>query len=360
MSKCSAVSHQRDAAKVLRMKHGVQEKLELFARNVLEAEKGLKRFLPVAKRLAAFVYTLNGKQIDCKAVMNSLAEIKDTTNWASEHWYASLCLAPMMSLRTEQRKLIARSVKVHDAIYFKKEPHFAQSDILAMAAYTIVANVERERYPEMVSRVASFYKGMEKQRFGIDSLPLEYMYVATLALSDVAESEIENINRKYELLSTKLPKEIGVKTIAQILAIGGKLDNEAVHRVFALNEAFKARKMWMNRKYTLPLLGILALVPDNVVSIVQDVREAYVFIRMRKEFGGISSEEQLIYAAAIIASGYKEDVKEDLLIASACTHFADTLQNDHKSKGELYRFLFRYILPSAAFALLYLYFFHFR
>jgi hypothetical protein len=212
---------------------------------------------------------------------------------------------------------------------------------LAFAAYIIAANADPGRYTEIVARMSSLYRGMSKRHQSTDSFSSEYAYMAMRAISDAAESEVEIFERLYERLSTELPKKSGVITIAQILAIGGKLDHETVHRVFTLNKAFMAQNMTFGGKSTLPLLGILALLSDDVGQIVRDTKEAHKFIGAQKEFGDISVEEQLIYAVAIVASGYPDDVKEDMLIAAVGTYVIPTLHNDDFYGSSLFRFIIK-------------------
>ncbi len=61
-----------------------------------------------------------------------------------------------------------------------------------------------------------------------------------------------------------------VQTLAQVLILSGDCD-AAANRVLALRDALRDQKLRLDKTYTLPSLGVLALLPVEKDSIVQDI-----------------------------------------------------------------------------------------
>ncbi|MCL2296159.1 MAG: DUF4003 domain-containing protein [Methanomassiliicoccaceae archaeon] len=301
------------------MKHGTRWKLELFAENTIKAKRGLGLNIVMTKRLVALLYALNGKPIDHAAVMNSYAIVKDGSSVLSAfRGNMSICIAAMLSLEGNPKALFDHTVAVYGMM---KDAGFWRSDFLAVAAYMVASNTDPENYRATVARMRSFYEGMKAQQWlytGAD----DSIFAATLALSEVdIRQGVDGIGRLYELLGPGFLAKNSVQMLAQIMVAGGRSDPAAAERVLALRNAFRAQKMPLDKAYTLPSLGVLALLPADVNVIVQDIREAMALLRSHKGFGAfsVSKQEILLYASAVTASGYNEDVEGDIVTAAAST-----------------------------------------
>ena len=78
--------------------------------------------------------------------------------------------------------------------------------------------------------------------------------------------------------------------------------------------------------YTLPALGVLALLPVPGDVIARDLLEAQAFLRAQKGFGAFSvgSQELLLYAAAIVSSSYAEGM-DSITTATVSTSIANII-----------------------------------
>jgi hypothetical protein len=310
---------QRCLQQGFQMKHGTRWRLDLFAENTRKAKKGLGLNNIMAKRLVALIYALEGKPIDHTAVMNSYDIVKSSTGVLSAfRGNMSICIAAMLSLKGNPKMLFDRTAAVYDMM---KDAGFGRSDFLAVAAYMVAANTEPENYQATVARMRSFYEGMKAQHrlyIGAD----DNIFAAILALSDVDQKYgIDNVERLYELLGSDFLAKNSVLMLAQIMVAGGMSGPAAADRVLALRNAFKAQKMPLDKAYTLPSLGILALLPVDVDAVVRDIGEAQALLKAEEGFGilSVSKQEMLMYAAAITASGYAEDVESGIIKAAAST-----------------------------------------
>ncbi|MCL2296158.1 MAG: DUF4003 domain-containing protein [Methanomassiliicoccaceae archaeon] len=301
------------------MKHGTRWKLELFAENARKAKKGLRAKNAKIKRLVALIYALEGKPLDCDAVMSSYAAIKSSEGVLSVfRGRTSLCIAAMLSLKGNPKTLFDRTVAVYDMM----NKRFLKSDFLAVAALMVAVNADPEDYPQIVSRMRSFHDGMKAQRQSYAGAA-EYICTAMLALSNAdPRNDVERIKRMYDILRPELSTETAL-ALAQIALASGVSDVQAADRILKLKGMTKDRKMPLDPI----MLGVLALLPSDAEAILQDIIETQALLRTKKGLGALFArkQEMLLYAAAVIASGYTEDTKEDQVIAVASTGIFSTI-----------------------------------
>ena len=91
----------------------------------------------------------------------------------------------------------------------------------------------------------------------------------------------------------------------------GESGDSIADRVLVLRDTLRAQKIKLDKAYTLPVLGILALLPVEIETIARDIGKAQDTLRAKKGFGSLSvtTQELLLFAASIVASDYTESVK---------------------------------------------------
>ena len=293
------------------MKHGTHWKIELFAENAKKAKRGLGVNAAMAKRLVALLYTVDGKPVDQRAIVSSRDIMKSNVGVFSVfRGNSSILIAAMSALKGDPKTLFDRTSAVYDML---KEAGFWRSDFLAVAAFMIAANEKPENYRLTAERTRFIYEGTKAQHkliIGAD----DCIFAAMLALSGVDPKVcIERVEQFYGSMSKEFLAKNSVIMLAQIMAAGGMQGQAAVERVLALRGALKAKKVSFDRAYILPLLGVLALFPDEVNSIAQDIEEAISLLKAQQGIGlFISKQEMLMYAAAIAASGYAEETESGI------------------------------------------------
>lgn len=291
----------------------------MFAENTKRAKDGIKLEPVEARRVAALIYTLKGRPFDIDAVKRSRNLMKSSTGvFSALRGNMSTCIATMLSLNGNPKLQFDHTVEVYDMM---KNAGFWRSDFLAVAAYLVAESASPEDYQPIVNRMRSFYEEMKSLHVfntGSDDI----IFAAILALSDKdTRHSVRSVELLYQRLGPEFLAKNSVLALAQILAAGDMSDQAAADRVLALRSAFKAHKVPMDKAYTIPSLGILALLPGDVNTIVQDVAEAQVHLRAQKGYGAlsVSKQELLLFAVAITASGYTEGVEGGLVTATVST-----------------------------------------
>ena len=303
------------------MKEGLQNKAVLLAQNAQSVKQEFKWQHAMTIRLAALQYTLEGKAVDCDKIRRCLDLIKGTTGiFSSFRGNMVLCIAAMLSLSDDPGRLFEHTVSVYGEL---KKAKFRASDFLAVAAFQIASAADASDYSRIVDRAREFYKGMKALSW-FNTGQDDYIFSAMLGLSDLdVQSGTESIEQLYQRFKPEFWPGSSVQALAQVLVLSGECDT-AISRILTLKDAMKYQRIRLDRAYTLPALGVLALLPVDTDTLVQDIREAQAFLRTQKGFGHLSVSKQplLLFASAIVAFAYAEDIKNGVIAASVSTSIA--------------------------------------
>jgi hypothetical protein len=301
-----------------------QNKLELFADNAQIIRKEFTWQDGLTKKMAALLYAQEGKPIDCEAIRQCHDLIKQNTGVFSPfRGDMALTLAALLSLTPNPQELLRGALEVYDLL---KDVKFRSSDFLVFAAYQIAAQTDASDYQQAVTRTRNFYDGMKALHFfhtGED----DYILSAMLGLTDLnVRTGTERIEQLYTQLKPEFKNKNSIQALAQVLVFSDS-DAGVIRRVLLLRDAFRAQKIKLDRADTLPVLGILALLPVETGEIVSDIKTAQETLRANKGFGlmSVTTEEILLFAASIIASDYVESVKDGILTATLSTSITNIL-----------------------------------
>ena len=298
------------------MKQFISEKLSLFTVNTETIKGGFTWQNSLTKRLAALLYTLENKPVNCGAIRDCHNIIKNSTGvFSTFRGNMSLCIAAMLSLQANRDQMFSNTLLVYDMLKTEK---FRASDYLTIAAYLVAANTNSEHYRHTVERAKEFYDGM-KQRRWFQTGQDDYIYSVMLGLSDIdTVTGIERIEELYQRLKPEFWSGNSVQALSQVLVLGGKT-NEAADHILTLRDTFRNRKIKLDKMYTLPALGVLALVPIGGDVLAQDIMEVQIFLRTQKGFGSLSvtTQELLLYSAAVISSVYAEEMKSNIITSTS-------------------------------------------
>jgi len=306
------------------MEYTGKNKLELFADNTQIIRKEFIWQNTLTKRLAALLYAQEGKTVDCEAIRQCHALIKQNTGgFSAFRGNMALCVAALLSLSPNPQQAFSETLKVYDLL---KGVKLRASDFLAVAAYQVAVQAGPSDYENVVTRTRSFYDDMKGRHFFYTGQD-DYIFAAMLGLTDLdVAAGAERIERLYSRLKGGFWDNNSVQALAQVLVLGNS-DDSVVSRVLALRDALRAQKIKLDKAYTLPVLGILALLPVEIDTIVRDIDAAQDTLRAQKGFGvlSVTTQELLLFAASIVAGDYAESVKEGVLTATLSTSITNIM-----------------------------------
>ncbi|MDR2888580.1 MAG: DUF4003 domain-containing protein [Lachnospiraceae bacterium] len=295
-----------------------KEQMELFVDNTHAFKKEFVLHNGLKKLMAALQYAQAGKAIDAEAIHQCYELIKKNTGvFSTFRGDMGLCIATMLSLSPDPQGQLTKTLKVYDQL---KAVKFYPSDYLVIAAYQIAAAADPADYEVVVDRTRKFYEGMKKHHFFYTAED-DYIFVAMLGLTELDPTAgVERIERLYTQLAGEFWDKNSVQTLAQVLVLGDSSDSVSM-RVLALRDALREQKIKLDKTYTLPVLGILALMPVELSTIVNDLGAAQDTLRAQKGFGALSlsTQELLVFAASVVAASYAENIHDGNLSAAMLT-----------------------------------------
>lgn len=299
-------------------------KPELFAGNVQIIKKEFAMQNAQTKRMAALLYAQAGKTIDCAAIKECQRLIKQNTGiFSTFRGDMTICVATLLALSPNPQERFDEILKVYDLL---KKAKFHASDFLVIAACQIAAQTEPSAYERVITRTRGFYDGMKTAHFfytGED----DYIFAAMLGLSDVeVTSGIEQMEQLYGRLKGEFWDNNSVQTLTQVLVLGGSGES-VIARLMELRDAMRAEKIKLDKTYTLPILGILALLPVDIQVMVHDLEETRKTLKEQKGLGALSvtGQELLLFAAAIIAGDYAGNIGGEVINAALNTSIANII-----------------------------------
>ena len=301
-----------------------ENKLELFAKNVQIMKSEFVWQNVSIKRMSALLYALEGKTVDLEAIRQCHNLIKQNTGpFSTFRGSMALGLAAMLSLSGDPENSLSATLKVYKLL---KDVKFRASYLLAVAAYRIAIQAEASDYDNAVTRTRAFFDGMKAKNLFYTGQD-DYIFAAMSGLSglDLAEGT-ERIKQIYNQLKREFRNKNSVQILAQVLVLG-EADDSIVNRVLALRDALRTQKIKLDKAYTLPFLGIFALLPVEIEIIVNKIGEAQDALRNKKGFRtlSVSTGELLLLAATIVASDYAENIKDGVLTATLSTCIANII-----------------------------------
>ena len=300
------------------MNQSIINKLDLFVSNTHATKKEFRSQGAQARRLAALIYTLEGKPIDIQSITESLGFIKESTRiFSMFRGIMLLTIATKLSLTGNHEELFSDTLELAKQL---KEAKFRSSDYLAVSAYLIASHTTRDNYENTIARARSFYDAMKKAswfRTGQD----DYIFSIMLGLSDIEPTAgVARIQELYQELKSefKLAGANSVQALCQMLTLGGKSD-EALEHLLCVRNTLRSQKIKLDRTYTLPSLGALSLLQVDGDILANQLLEAQRYIRQQKGFSSfsISTQELLLFSSAIISTTYAEEMQSDILAATS-------------------------------------------
>lgn len=306
------------------MENTVKNKLELFANNTQIIKKEFIWQNTLTKYLAALLYAQEGKMLDCEAIRQCHDLIKQNTNaFSTFRGNMALCVATLLSLSPNPQKVFSETLKVYDLL---KGERFYASDFLVIAAYQIAAQSDTSKHSNVTYRTRSFYEVMKARHFFYTGKD-DYIFSAMLGLADLdVTAGTERIEQLYSRLKGEFWDKNSIQTLAQVLVLG-ESDDSITNRVLVLRDKLRAYNIKLDKTYTLPILGVLALLPVEIDTIARDIAVAQDTLRAQKGFGPLSvtKQELLLFAASIVASNYAENVKDGVLTATLSTSISNII-----------------------------------
>ncbi|WP_172195842.1 DUF4003 family protein [Saccharibacillus qingshengii] len=278
-----------------------QNRLQLLVSNMHAIKKEFAWQSANISRLAAMLYAAEEKEADPAAIRACQEQIKQSTGvFSMFRGNLALGIAAMLSLENDPQALLNETLDVYEEM---KSHKFTASDYLVVAAYEIARNTEPSRRTETIGRAKTFYDGMKENHPFLTSHD-DYIFAAMLGLSTLEPGPaLKRMEQFYTELKPEFHASNRLQALTQVLVLGDA-GLDTTRRLAELQEGLRGRKLRMDKEYLLPSLGLLALLPAETGTIVDEIEEACTYLRDQKGFGSWSvlQQELLLLASGVVIS----------------------------------------------------------
>ena len=171
----------------------------------------------------------------------------------------------------------------------------------------VIADVaEPQNFNDISARTKTIYKLMKQEHPFLTSSE-DSVFAALLALSKLKDEEIvRETEACYQLLKGEFYSGNAMQSLSHVLALGEGTAEEKCRRVMDLYRGLKNRGYSYGKSYELATLGVLALPPVEMTSLINDIIDADDFLSNQKGYGffGLGKRQRLMHAGMLVSSDY--------------------------------------------------------
>lgn len=256
--------------------------------------------------VCAYIITDKGIRADegrlrrCKELLN-----ERTGFFSNFRGTAKLAMIAMTSVDGNPVEKLNSALQVYDDL----KEHFMSSQYLPVASMLIADMSEPYRYREIAARTRRIYELM-KSRHPFLTSSEDSVYAAMLAMSEKNdESIVAEVESCYRLLKREFSSGNAVQSLSHVLALCEGSAEDKCRAAMELFRELKASGHKYGTGYELATLGVLAMLPAELETIIRDIAEADSFLAAQKGYGffGPGKKQRLMHAGMLVTSDYMKD-----------------------------------------------------
>jgi len=265
--------------------------------------------------VCAAIFTDKRQKVDVKRVQECKELLKQNTGFFSSfRGTVKLPMISMMAVDPNPNEKLRKALNIYESL----KEHFYASAYLPVAAM-VIADVEgNDNLRDISARTRGIYKLMKKEHPFLTSSE-DSVFAALLALSKLKDEEIvKETEACYQLLKREFTSGNAVQSLSHVLALGEGTAEEKCGKVIDLYRGLKNKGSAYGKHYELSTLGVLALLPVDMTSLITDIIEVDDFLSRQKGYGffGLGKKLRLMHAGMLVSSDYIGN-KDNLMMNSA-------------------------------------------
>lgn len=262
------------------------------------------------RKCSALSLTLKGVKADSYRINEGIKVIKSSTSMLSNFRGNNLfTTATIISIETDMNSAFEEI----NNIYLKLKNVFSSSEYLVLASIVIFNARYRINVDEAVKNTREIYDDMKNNhRFLTGKEDISAAAMIATTSSDIKET-LSEIEEYYKALKgIGLGSGNNLQSLSHILPLFKGSVEENVNKVINIEKALKENKVPL-KGYSLPLLGVAAIITDDTNMFAKEVREVSEIIKKEKGFGNFSlgSTIRNMIAVGIVASNYAEKLSDE-------------------------------------------------
>ena len=253
--------------------------------------------------VCAAIFTDKGQKVDIRYMEECKGIFKENTGvFSNFRGIVKLPMISMMAVDTNPEEKLRRALRIYESL----KEHFFASSYLPVASMVIADMAEPQNFNDISAHTKAIYKLMKQEHPFLTSSE-DSVFAALLALSELKDEEIvKETEACYQLLKGEFYSGNAVQSLSHVLALGEGTAEEKCRRVMDLYRGLKDRGYSYGKSYELATLGVLALLPVEMTSLINDIIDADDFLSNQKGYGffGLGKRQRLMHAGMLVSSNY--------------------------------------------------------
>lgn len=257
--------------------------------------------------ICAAIITDRGVQADPQRLKACRDLLKDETGAFSRfRGHARLTMIAMMSVDSNPAERLRHAQQVYEHL----KDYFWGCDYLCVAAMVIADLVDPGYYKQMAEHTRHIY-GLLKSKHPFLTASEDSVFSALLAVSKKTDDRIvAETEECYTLLKEYFSCNNPVQSLSHVLALCEGRAEEKCAATIALYQGLQEQGYRYGTNFELAALGVLAMVPGDRKSVIQDVMDVDDYLAQKKGYGvfGIGKKQRLMHAVMIVTAQRMESI----------------------------------------------------
>ncbi|WP_304509497.1 DUF4003 family protein [Anaerotignum sp.] len=266
--------------------------------------------------VCATIFTDKGQKADPEKMKSCLDILKNQVGlFSSFRGTGKLVMTSMLAIDNEPEQKLKNALDVFSLL----KEHFFSSQFLPLASMIITNLTEPEHYANIAKRTRHIYELMKKAHPFLTSSE-DSVFAALLALSHLTDEQILTETKDcYDLLKPKFFSSNAVQSLCHVLALSEGTAEEKYQRTMALFNDLQEKGYRYGTNYELATLGVLAMLPKDSHSVIDDIIDVDHFLSAQKGYGfwGIPKKQRLMHAGMLVTSDYMGNPNNTMMNSAA-------------------------------------------
>ncbi|MBE6931180.1 MAG: DUF4003 domain-containing protein [Ruminococcaceae bacterium] len=211
-----------------------------------------------------------------------------------------LTMISKMALSEDPNGKLGRALELYAAL----KKHFMASEYLPVASMVLSELTDPGQYAAISARTRHIYELMKAEHPFLTSGE-DSVFASLLSLSSLEdESIVSHMEVCYQLLKPQFFSHNAVQSLSHVLALCAGSAEEKCSRTLELFAELKARNCPYGTGYELPTLGVLAMLPGDHETMVQELIETDAWLGTQRGYGvfGPGRRQRLMHAGMLVTS----------------------------------------------------------
>lgn len=285
----------------------MKQSLERLSEQFVSAQKTISRVQPLlsmyAYPICAELFVERGVEPDLKKLKKcERILIKKAGLFSDFSGTSALAIISLLSMSEDPEAMYDRLKDARDLVrhYFPPVP-----DYVALAAIVLNEEEDQTKWEETARKAADIYNALKKRHRILTSGGDILLSLLLVRSGKEREAVTEDAKACAERLSDHQLDPKSLQALCRVLSLADGTPDEKCERFTRLYELLKDRGRKYGKEYQIPMLGLAAMLPQEIEEIAQDIIDVDNYLSKEDMYKGIvprySKTVRLMHAAMVVA-----------------------------------------------------------